>query len=126
MTRMFIPGVILASIVGCASDSNNENTPVTTVTESLFTGTWLKCENDDPVTSFSNTITFNGDGTGSATQVRFADQNCVTPDPSEADIDQIFTYMLGADVIVDGSVANITTATEFDLSINSTLSHSFY
>jgi len=121
MRKILLTGALVAGLTclaGCSDSDDDEEELISTITEILLTGSWLKCENDGAATSFSNLLTFNGDGTGGAIQTRFTDLNCVTPDAGMAPNIETLTYTIEADATVDGSIAGITAASEFNLSIN--------
>jgi hypothetical protein len=97
--------------IGCGTTTT---TTTTSVTHALLNGTWKSnCGITSSVESNDITAVFNN-GVGSLTATTYDDNSCsaaniVMTDPGT------FTYTLGSNVTVDGSVAGITTATQFDL-----------
>jgi len=103
---------ILTGLVGCSSSS--DSTTAQAVTHALLNGTWVSnCGIIDPVSSNNIVLVFNN-GVGAATYTIFDDTLC-SPNSISMVEPGSFTYTLGSDVTVDGSVAGITTATQFDI-----------
>ena len=107
---------ILTGLVGCSSssDSTTDTNTTTAVTHALLNGTWVStCGIIDFVSSNNIVLVFN-DGVGGGTYTTYAGTVCsplsiIMVEPST------FTYILGSNVTVDGSIAGITTATQIDI-----------
>ena len=99
----------LAGVAGCTSSSSSSPSGVSaTVTTAQLVGTWLlACEVEAPGSySVSLTLTTT-DGTMDITE--YSDTNCqLLSQP----FTETFSYTLGADFTLDGTVAGITTGTE--------------
>ena len=115
MKKFIVISAIIIGLVGCSSSSDDATVPPSidgSVTHSLLNGAWLSnCVVEAPI-SFRVLALLN-DGIGSSTGTVFSDTGCTTIPKVEDP--QTFTYTLGANVTVDGSVAGITTATQVDL-----------
>ena len=98
--------------IGCGSSTSGDTG--VTVTHALLNGTWKSnCVIIDAATSVEIDAVFNnGDGTGT---VRTYNDNLCLPGNLVSTVPETITYILGSDVIVDGSVAGITTATQIDI-----------
>jgi hypothetical protein len=103
---------ILTGLVGCSSSSDSTTSPA--VTHALLNGTWVSnCGIIDPVSSNNIVLVFNN-GVGTGTYTTYDDDLC-SPNSITMVEPLTFTYTLGSNVTVDGSVAGITTATQFDM-----------
>jgi len=106
--RLLLIGILLAA-AGCSSD-DPEAVATATLSNALLNGSWsTACLQTNP--PLIATVTFNN-GEGSGEFSYFSDGAC-------ADVAMIetstFTYSIGADVTVDGSVEGIRTATRIDI-----------
>ena len=119
---------IFASLVSCSEEAHEEFDRI--ITSTLLSHTWTsECVIDD-LNSFRPTLVFTSNssilfnsGNGTSSNLYYlGDTTCTIteafPVPEIRDLNT-FSYSLGNDVIVDGSVAEITEATELD-TINTT------
>ena len=114
MKKFIALSAIVIGLAGCSSSSDDATVTGIdgSVTHLLLNGAWLSnCVVEAP-NSFRVLALLN-DGIGSSTGTVFSDTGCTTIPRLEDP--QTFTYTLGANVTVDGSVAGITTATQVDL-----------
>ena len=112
MKKFIALSAIIIGLAGCSSSSDDVTVPSIdgSVTDLLLNGNWLSnCVVEVP-NSFMVAATLKN-GVGSSVGTTFSDTACTMVSMVEQDT---FTYTLGADVTVDGSVAGITTATEVD------------
>ena len=112
MKKFIALSAIVIGLAGCSSSSDDVTVPSIdgSVTALVLNGTWLSnCVVEAP-NSFMVLANLNN-GLGSSVGTTFSDTACTMVSMVEQDT---FTYTLGADVTVDGSVAGITTATEVD------------
>ena len=114
MKKIIAISAIVIGLAGCSSSSDDATVPPSidgSVTHLLLNGAWLSnCVVEAPI-SFRVSALLN-DGIGSTIVTVFSDTGCtITP---EVEPPETFTYTLGANVTVDGSVAGITTATQVD------------
>ena len=119
MNKIIILSAILAGLAGCSSSSSDDtSTGVSaTVTTAQLVGAWqLACEeefDDNGVSmgSFEGVVALTA-STGVVTVIVYSDPDCnvisQTPPP------QTFSYTLGPDFTLDGTVAGITTGTELN------------
>ena len=114
MKKIIALSAILIGLAGCSSSDDPVVNLPATITDALLNGTWASgCIVDDP-DSFTVTATFNnGDGTSELTGY-LGDTTCATANLSFVE-NETFSYILGSDVTVDGTVAGITTATQIDV-----------
>ena len=116
MKKTLIAGALISILTGCSSDGTSDEELNSLITNTLLNGTWLKaCEVDGTSTSFSVTLVLN-DGTGTSDVTTYANTTC--SGSGSAGPQETVTYTLGSSVTVDGSVAGITEATEFDISFD--------
>ena len=105
--------VLLASValVACGGGGGTPATPTTTTPAALTTvnGFWTACGNDG-VSSQQTDLTL-ADGNSTAIVSTFASADC----GGDAVMQEVVTrtYTLGSQVALNGSVANITSATQF-------------
>lgn len=124
MKNTFILVAALTSLAGCSEELPDEYDRV--VISTLLNGTWTTECVIDGENSYLPTLTFTSNGgkdydsgTGSSTNIyHTGDTTCATFDPEIQDINT-FSYTLGEDVIIDGSVDELTEAIEID-TINTT------
>jgi hypothetical protein len=122
---------ILASLSGCSEDPPEEFDRI--VLSAFLNNIWRSAcvtDVDDVNSSYIPTLVFTSDdgtlynsGTGTSSEVYYVDDTTCTvnetyPEPEIRD-SNTFSYSLGKNVIVDGSVADITEATEID-TVNTT------
>ena len=109
---------ILFMLAGCGGSSSSGSGVSGAVTTTLATGTWKSpclLDDEDPLDIFNIIIEIIIDATtitGTVTIYDQADTTCTAVLMTE-NLD--FTYTLGGNVTVDGSVAGITTATKIDI-----------
>ena len=107
---------ISAMIIGLAGCSSSDDTPSgvsATVTTAQLIGTWqIACEDDGTGVSFDGVATLTAT-TGSVDINMYSDAIC-SPSAQFGMETETFTYTLGANFSLDGTVAGITTGTEFD------------
>ena len=118
MKNIIILSAILAGLAGCSS-SSTPSTPTAvsgTVTTAQLIGTWLIACEVETLGSSNGTVALT-DTTGDVNIATYDDANCQTPNGGV--IVEKFTYILGPEFALDGTVAGITTGNEFD-SINLT------
>ena len=119
MNKIIILSAILAGLAGCSSSSSDDtSTGVSaTVTTAQLVGTWLlACEEefDDSgfsIGSFEGAVLLTA-STGVVTVFEYSDANCQVD--RQALSPNTFSYTLGPDFTLDGTVAGITTGTEFN------------
>ena len=101
-----------SSVLALSACSSSDDPAPATLTNALLNGTWASgCVIDGP-DSFTAIATFNnGNGTTEITGY-IGDTTCTNVSFIE---NETFSYILGSDVTVDGSVAGITTATQIDI-----------
>ena len=114
-----------AGLTGCSEEPPEEFDRI--VISTFLSATWTsECKADiNGVDSYIPTLVFttNGgalynSGTGTSSNIYHTDNTtCSSIDPVTQDINP-FSYTLVNDVIVDGSVAEITEATEIDIATN--------
>ena len=111
MKKIIAISTIVIGLAGCSSSDDPAANLNSTLTHALLDGTWLSdCFVEAP-DSFKVSATFNnGSGSVSFTNY-FGDTTCTTVSNIE---NETFTYTIGSDVTVDGSVEGITTATQID------------
>ena len=115
---------LFASLAGCSEEPPEEYDRI--VISTLLNNTWISECVVDEANSYIPTLVFttNGgtlynSGTGSSSKIYHTDDTtCSTLEPEVVDINT-FSYTLGKDITVDGTVADITEATEID-TINTT------
>ena len=121
---------IFSGLTGCAEEPPEEYDRI--IISTLLSTTWTaECAPDDEdADSYIPTLVFATDGgvlynsgTGTSSEVYYlGDLTCtVTEAAPEPEIQNLstFSYTLGSNVIVDGSIAEITEATELD-TVNTT------
>jgi hypothetical protein len=120
---------IFVSLVGCSEEAPEEFDRI--ITSTLLSNTWTsECRIEDsnsyrPILVFtSNGGRFFDSGNGTSSNLYYTgDTACnitaLNPVPETRDLNT-FSYSLGNDVIVDGSVAEITKATEINTTTNIT------
>jgi hypothetical protein len=97
--------------IGCGTGTTGT---ATSVTHALLNGTWKSnCGITSSVESNDITAVFNN-GVGSLNATTYDDNSC-SPANIAMTEPGTFSYVIGSNVTVDGSVAGITTATQFDL-----------
>ncbi len=119
MRYIFTYIAIAASLVSCAEDPPEEFDRI--VLSTLLSTTWTsECVIDGansyiPVLIFTSTTGVSYDsGTGSSSKIYHTDNTtCTSFTPESTDINT-FSYALGVDVVVDGTVAEITDAMELN------------
>lgn len=119
MNKIIILSAILAGLAGCSSSSSDDtSTGVSaTVTTAQLVGAWqLACEeefDDNGVSmgSFEGVVTLTS-STGIVTATMYSDANC--NEIAQIMDPQTFSYTLGPDFTLDGTVAGITTGTELN------------
>lgn len=120
---------IFISLTGCSEEPPEEYDLI--VVSTFLSATWTaKCVIDG-ADSYKPTLVFNtnggalyNSGTGTSSNVYYLENTTCTitaafPVPDVRDSNP-FSYTLGNNVIVDGSVAGITEATEIDTTTNTT------
>jgi len=115
---------ILTSLAGCSEEISEEYNRI--VISTLLSATWTSGCVIDGENSYLPTLVFStygaakyNFGTGSSSNIyHTGNTTCSSTDPETQDF-STFSYTLGADVIVDGSIAGLTEATEID-TINTT------
>lgn len=115
---------IFVTLSGCSEEPFEDIEEV--VNSTLLSTTWTKECVVDGTNSYIPTLVFTtyggvlySSGTGSSSNIYHTDDTtCSSIDPEAVDV-STFSYSLGAVVIVDGSVAEITEATELN-TINTT------
>lgn len=123
MKKIIIVSAILAGLVGCSSSDTSTPASVSgTVTTAQLIGTWLIACDVETLGSSNGAVTLT-DTTGDVAVATYDDANCQTPNGGV--IMESFTYTLGADFALDGTVAGITTGTELDSIDTGTLIPSF-
>jgi hypothetical protein len=114
---------IFISLTGCSEEPPEEYARI--ITSTLLNATWTsECIPDGEnsyilvlVFTSSGGILYNS-GSGTSSQIyHTADITCSTIDPVTLEVNT-FSYNLGNNVVVDGSVAEITEATEIDTTTN--------
>jgi hypothetical protein len=106
---------VLTGLIGCtsSSDSTTPNTSTTALTHASLNGTWVSNCGITDIGSNNIVLVFNN-GDGAGTYTIYDDDLC-----SPLSINNVepatFTYTLGSNVTVDGSIAGITTATQIDI-----------
>lgn len=122
---------IFAGLSGCSEEPPEEYDRI--IISTLLSTTWTaECVPDDEdAGSYIQTLVFATDGgvlynsgTGTSSEVYYSgDLTCtvteVAPEPEIRNL-STFSYTLGNNVIVDGSIAEITEATELD-TVNTTI-----
>ena len=115
MKKVIILSAILVGLAGCSSSDDTPSNISATLTTAELVGTWrIACE-ADPAGGGSHDIsvtltTTNGD----VAFTQYSDANCQTVSMVE---NESFTYVLGPDFTLDGTVAGITTGTELDSTV---------
>jgi hypothetical protein len=115
---------VLISLAGCSEELPEEYDRI--VISTLLNATWTTACVIDGENSYIPRLTFttNGgenydSGTGTSSNIyHTGDTTCATIDPEIQDINT-FSYSLGENVIVDGSVDELTEATQID-TVNTT------
>lgn len=115
---------ICAGLAGCSEEPPEEYDRI--VISTLLNATWISECLVDGANSYIPTLVFASagsasydSGTGSSSKIyHTGDTTCSTITPEVVDL-YTFSYSLGNDIIVDGSVAEITDATEID-TVNTT------
>lgn len=115
---------IFAALTGCSEEPYEDIERV--VTSTLLSATWTSECVVDGTNSYIPTLVFTtsggvlyNEGTGSSSNVYHTDDTtCASAEPETVDL-STFTYTLGEVVIVDGSVEDITEATELN-TVNTT------
>ena len=120
---------LFASLTGCSEEPPEEYDRI--VLSTLLSATWTsECVIDD-INSYIPTLAFStsgsssyNSGNGTSSNIYYLeDITCAVteafPEPEIRDLNT-FSYTLGNDVIVDGSVAELTEATELD-TVNTTV-----
>ncbi len=120
---------IFASLVGCSEEAPEEFDRI--ITSTLLSHTWTSNCVIDVEDSYIPTLVFTSNGgilfdsgNGTSSNLYYlGDTTCtiteLNPVPEIRDLNT-FSYTLGSDVIVDGSVAEITVATEINTTTNTT------
>ena len=120
---------IFASLVGCSEEAPEEFDRI--ITSTLLSHTWTSECVIDGEDSYIPTLVFTSNGgilfdSGNGTSSKLyyvGDQTCtvteIDPIPVTQDLNT-FSYTMGNDIIVDGSVAEITEATEINTTTNTT------
>ena len=118
---------IFAILVGCSEEAPEEFDRI--ITSTLLSHTWTSGCVIDGADSYRPTLVFTTSGgvlyhsgNGTSSNIYYLeDTTCAVteafPVPETRDLNT-FSYTLGNDVIVDGSVAEITAATEIDIATN--------
>ena len=112
MKKIIALSAIVIGLAGCSSDDPAANLS-STLTNALLNGTWASGCVDDTPDSLQITAMFNN-GTGSVSITKFVGDTTCDPANLATVENETFTYTIGTDVTVDGSVAGITTATQVD------------
>jgi hypothetical protein len=115
---------LFASLAGCSEEPPEEYDRI--VISTLLNNTWISECVVDEANSYIPTLTFTtgGDslynsGTGTSSKIYHTDDTtCSSLEPEAVDI-STFSYTLVNDITVDGTVAEITEATEID-TVNTT------
>jgi len=115
MKYTFTLVAVLISLAGCSEESPDEYDRI--VMSTLLNATWVTECIVDGENSYLPTLAFasNGgkdydSGTGTSTNIyHTGDTTCATSDPEILDINT-FSYSLGENVIVDGSIDGLTEA----------------
>lgn len=123
MKKIIIVSAILAGLAGCSSSDTSTPASVSgTVTTAQLIGTWLiACEAEAAGGSIDGSVTLTAT-TGDVEINIYDNANCTSQNGMEMDS---FTYTLGSDFALDGTVAGITTGTELDSIDTNTLVPSF-
>ena len=112
MKKIIILSAILAGLVGCSSSDDAPTTVSGTVTTAELVGTWLRaCEADASLTGSFDLSLILTDTDGIVNINMYDDANCTSQFGMDT---ETFTYILGADFALDGTVAGITTGTELN------------
>lgn len=115
---------VLISLAGCSEESPDEYDRI--VMSTLLNATWTTECVVDGENSYLPTLTFSSNGgknydsgTGTSTNIyHTGDTTCATFDPEIQDINT-FSYSLGENITVDGSINELTEAMEID-TVNTT------
>ncbi len=123
MKKIILLSAILAGLAGCSSSDDAPTAVSGTVTAAELVGTWLIACEAEAGGSFNVAATLTAT-TGEIAVSTFDDAICtpITQNGMETDT---FSYTLGADFALDGTVASITTGTELDSIDTNTLVSSF-
>lgn len=124
MKYTFTLVAVLISLAGCSEESPDEYDRI--VMSTLLNATWKTECVVDGENSYLPTLTFSSNGgknydsgTGTSTNIyHTGDTTCATFDPEIQDINT-FSYSLGENVTVDGSINELTEAMEID-TVNTT------
>lgn len=120
---------IFASLVGCSEEAPEEFDRI--ITSTLLSHTWTSECVIDGEDSYIPTLVFTSNGgilfdsgNGTSSNIYYlGDLTCsiteAFPAPETRDLNT-FSYTMGIDIIVDGSVAEITEATEINTTTNTT------
>jgi len=119
MKKILAIGTIIAALSGCSEEPSEEFERI--VISTLLSNTWRAECVIDGENSYLPTLVFVTDGvtlfnsgTGTSSNIyHTANTTCTSIDPEVLDL-STFSYTLGADVIVDGSIEGITAAVEID------------
>lgn len=115
MIKIIVISAIVIGLAGCSS-SDDVTVPSIdgSITGLLLNGTWASGCIIDGTDSFTVIATFNnGNGTLEVTGY-IGDTTCAIANLTFVE-KETFSYILGSDVTVDGTVAGITTATQIDV-----------
>ena len=107
------------TLIGCSEEQSAEFDRI--VTSTLLSATWSSECVIDGVNSYLPVLTFTSftgnlydSGTGTSSNIFHTDNTtCSSIAPETVDINT-FSYKLGADVVLDGSIAELTEAIELD------------
>lgn len=112
MKKFIALSAIVIGVAGCSSSDDPTADLNSTLTNALLNGTWISScitTNLDPGLGSAKVNATLSNGSGSVTYTGYSDNGCQTVTTT---VPETFTYTLGIDVTVDGSVAGITTATQ--------------
>ena len=114
MKKIIILSAVLVGLAGCSSSDDAPPSVSGTVTAAELVGTWLRaCEADASLGgSFDLMLTLTATD-GIVNINMYNDATCSPLAQFGMDI-ETFTYTLGADFALDGTVAGIITGTELD------------
>ncbi len=124
MKYTFTLVAVLMNLAGCSEESPDEYDRI--VMSTLLNATWTTECVVDGENSYLPTLTFSSNGgknydsgTGTSTNIyHTGDTTCATFDPEIQDINT-FSYSLGENITVDGSINELTEAMEID-TVNTT------
>lgn len=115
---------VFIGLTGCAEDPAEETARI--VTSTLLSTTWTSECVIDGTNSYLPTLVFAtyggasyNSGTGSSSKIYHTDNTTCSSFDAEVQDINTFSYVLGNNVTVDGTIAEITLATEID-TVNTT------